>query len=671
VPNADFAGSDSFTYTVSDGTATSNTATVAITVCPVNDGPTAEDDAYSVDEDQVLTIDAPGVLANDSDPEGDALSTTVVTGPANGTLTMNADGSFVYTPSANFAGTDTFVYAAGDGTDAENATVTITVNEIADAPVAAIDNYSTGEDVPFTVGANLGVLANDLDPSGDGLTAEVVDGPAHGTLTMNADGSFTYSPEANWNGTDSFTYKAIANGEEMISSANIVVEPLNDWPVAVDDEVTINADEIAAAAVPEGLMGNDSDIDGDELMATLVEGPEHGTLVLNPDGTYNYVPEEGFTGDDSFRYQLFDGMANSNVATVTLHVIADENEAPVSAADSYATQEGVALTIDAAAGVLANDTDADGDELSAAVVTGPADGTLSMNSDGSLVYTPNDGFVGQDTFTYQASDGTVTGDETTVTIDVAASAALPPTAVDDAFTMAEGEVLEIAAPGVLGNDSDAESDPLTAAVVEGPEHGTVALDANGGFVYTPEAGYTGSDSFTYQASDGAGVSNVATVSITIEAAANQRPEAINDSYSMDEGTTLEITADLGLLLNDIDPEGAPLAASLFSGPLHGSLTLNEDGSFTYTPNTDYTGIDSYLYRISDGELFSALGAVTIHINPVDDPEPAPIPEPEPEPNPCMALDDTLLDQILAEGSDPADSDAALDDPSLSKQEYLA
>jgi VCBS repeat-containing protein len=540
-PNANFNGSDSFTYQASDGMLASDPVTVAIDVCPVNDAPTTADDAYSLDQGTTLTVDAlTGVLANDSDLDGDPLSASVVTGPANGSLSLNADGSFSYTPSANFSGTDSFTYAAGDGTTMTPATVTLTVNPVAQAPVAAIDNYSTGEDVPLTIGTDLGVLANDLNPDGGSLTAEVVTPPAHGALTLNPDGSFSFTPAANYNGSDSFTYKAVSNGQEMVSSANIVIEPLNDAPVAANDEFAIDSSG-AQSATANNVLANDSDIDGDSLTAALVSGPEHGSLSLNADGTFNYTPTQGFTGDDAFRYQLFDGKANSNVATVTLHV---------------------------------------------------ADGTSE---------TP----------------------------------APPPVASDDAFTVQAGSTLTIDAPGLLANDAGEAGQPLTAAAINTPAHGTLTLNADGSFSYTPEASFTGTDTFTYQATDGTVASNTATVTITVEAAQNQRPEAVNDVFNMASGTALNVPAAMGLLTNDTDPEGSALTASLFSPPLHGSVTLAPDGSFSYTPTAGYVGLDAFLYRVSDSELWSALAAVTIHVTPADNgPDQAPVPTP----GPCDGMD---------------------------------
>jgi VCBS repeat-containing protein len=556
-PGANFGGDDSFTYSVSDGSLTSGLATATITVCPVNDAPLAADDAYSVDEDGTLTIAAAGVLTNDSDPESDPLAAALGAGPANGTLSLAADGSFVYTPNANFSGADSFSYTAGDGSLSDEALVTITVNPVADAPVAALDFYSTGEDVPLLVGADLGVLANDLDPAGDGLTAEVITGPEHGTLTLNADGGFTYTSEANYHGADSFTYKAISNGEEMIAAAQIIVEPLNDHPVAVDDEFTLEGD---ADSLTGGVLANDTDIDGDTLTSNLVSGPAHGTLSLGADGTFSYTPEAGYAGDDSFRYQVFDGKANSNVATMTLHIEEGPVEAPTA-----------------------------------------------------------------------------------------------PIAADDAFTMDAGTTLTITPPGVLGNDTDPESDPLTATLVAGPANGTLTMNADGSFAYTPAASFTGADSFTYQATDGLGASNTATVTITVEAVENLRPEAVNDSFTVESGVALDVDAAGGLLANDSDPEGAPLTASLFSGPLHGTLSLAANGSFSYTSNAGYVGLDSFLYRVSDGTLWSALAAVTLHVTPSEEPEPAPVPTPTPTPgpNPCLTADEAndLLDALVQTGND--------------------
>ena len=203
-PAPDFNGTDSFTYTASDGTAVSNVATVTITVTAVNDAPMAINDTASTTEETAVSG---AVLGNDLDVEpGTTLTATLDAGPANGTVTLAANGTFTYTPAVNFSGTDSFTYTASDGAAVSNvATVTIAVTGVNDAPVAANDTASTPEETAVS-GT---VLGNDTDvDTGTTLTATLGASPAHGAVTLNANGSFTYTPTVNFNGTDSFTYTA-------------------------------------------------------------------------------------------------------------------------------------------------------------------------------------------------------------------------------------------------------------------------------------------------------------------------------------------------------------------------------------------------------------------------------------------------------------------------------
>src|SRR5207247_1259434 len=210
-------------------------------VTPVNDAPVAaNDDSYTTPEDTQLTVSAPGVLANDSDVDGDALSAVLVSNPTHGTLTLNGDGSLVYMPALNFNGIDSFTYKASDGQAQSGvATVTITVTPVNDAPVAANDgSYTTQEDNQLTVNST-GVLSNDSDLAGDALIAYTTSFRSHGTLTLNGDGSFTYMPALNYNGIDSFTYKASdGQAQSDVATVTITVTPLNNAPVAVNDSFT-------------------------------------------------------------------------------------------------------------------------------------------------------------------------------------------------------------------------------------------------------------------------------------------------------------------------------------------------------------------------------------------------------------------------------------------------
>jgi VCBS repeat-containing protein len=614
-PTTGYSGSDSFTYKANDGVDDSNTATVSITVAPANVAPVAVNDSYSTPASTALTIAVgSGVLANDTDANGDPLTAVLVANPANGTLTLNANGSFTYTPTTGFSGSDSFTYKANDGSlDSNTATVTITVSALNAAPVAVNDSYSTPASTTLTIAAGSGVLVNDTDANSNPLTAVLVANPTNGTLTLNANGSFTYTPTTGFSGSDSFTYKANDGSlDSNTATVTITVAALNAVPVAVNDSYSTPVSTALTIAVGSGVLANDTDANSDPLTAVLVANPTNGTLTLNANGSFTYTPTTGFSGSDSFTYKANDGSLDSNTATVTITVAA-LNAVPVAVNDSYSTPASTALTIAVGSGVLANDTDANSDPLTAVLVANPTNGTLTLNANGSFTYTPTTGFSGSDSFTYKANDGSLDSNTATVTITVAALNAAP-IAVNDSYSTPASTTLTIAAgSGVLANDTDANSDPLTAVLVANPTNGTLTLNANGSFTYTPTTGFSGSDSFTYKANDGSLDSNTATVTITVSAL-NAAPVAVNDSYSTPASTALTIAAGAGVLANDTDANSNPLTAVLVANPTNGTLTLNANGSFTYTPTTGFSGSDSFTYKANDGSLDSNTATVTITVS---------------------------------------------------------
>ncbi|MGP4058383.1 Ig-like domain-containing protein [Mycobacterium sp. 4D054] len=594
-PAANYNGTDSFTYIIGDGSLTSRTATVTVTVTPVNNAPVAVGDSFGTDEDSGLSGD---VLTNDTDIDGDSLTATLVTGPAHGTLILNADGSFEYTPHADHRGTDIFTYTVTDGTLTSSvATVSITVNQVNDTPTAVDDFFTIDEDAVQS-GT---VITNDGDVDGDPLTVSVVDGPARGTLLLNADGTFTYTPHADYHGTDSFTY-TVTDGTltSSVATVSIVIDPVNDSPVAGDDSFTFDEDHILTG----GVLANDSDVDGDSLTVSLVNGPARGTLILNADGSFTYTPNADYHGTDSFTYTVTDGTLTSSVATVSF-TVNPVNDTPVAGNDSYTVAEDGTFT----GNVLSNDTDVDGDNLTATVVDGPAHGTLTFNADGSFTYTPDTDYHGVDSFTYRASDAATTGNTALVTIAVTAVNDAPVSIHDNVTTNEDTSVTG----NVLANDTDVDGDALQATVVAGPANGTLILNADGTFTYTPNADFHGTDTFTYEAGDGITTSSAATVSITINPV-NDTPVADNDSYATDEDTSLTGS----VLANDTDADGNPLTATLVTGPANGTLTLNADGTFTYTPIADYHGTDSFTYTAGDGAAASSTATVNITVAPVND-----------------------------------------------------
>ncbi|NTV65085.1 MAG: tandem-95 repeat protein, partial [Oscillochloris sp.] len=349
-----------------------------------NTAPVAQNDRYSTNEDTLLTIAAPGLLANDSDTDGNPLSTVKLSDPAHGALALNANGAFSYTPDADWSGTDSFTYQASDGAIGSNAaTVSIVVDPLNDAPVANDDSFGTNEDSPLSIAAP-GLLANDTDAESSSLTAVMVDNPAHGSLTLSASGAFTYTPAANWSGSDSFTYRASdGTANSNLATVTITVSAANDAPVAENDRSSTDEDTKLTIAAP-GLLANDHDPDGDPLTASVIVGPSHGTLTLSSDGAFTYTPAANWSGSDSFTYQASDGTANSNLATVTI-TVNDVNDAPVAANDSFSTDRNTPLSVPAK-GVLSNDTDIDSSTLSALLVSGPTHGTLDLSPTGAFSY---------------------------------------------------------------------------------------------------------------------------------------------------------------------------------------------------------------------------------------------------------------------------------------------
>ncbi|HWQ84888.1 MAG TPA: Ig-like domain-containing protein, partial [Anaerolineales bacterium] len=314
-PDADFNGDDSFTFTVSDGALVSAPAAVSITVEPVNDAPVAAAQAVSTSEDTPLAITLTG-----SDVDLDPLTFAVVDNPAHGTLSGTAP-DLIYTPDADFNGDDSFSFTVSDGAlVSAPAAVSITVEPVNDAPLADSQTVTTEEDTP------LAITLSGSDVDGDSLTFALVADPAHGTLSGTAP-DLLYTPAAGYTGMDSFTF-TVSDGTLVSAPAavNITITPLNDAPVALNDQYTVNEDSVLTVLAAEGVLSNDTDLDGDDLAALLVSGPLHGTLSLDAEGGFIYTPAADFNGEDSFTYRAYDGLEYSEPATVIITV----NEVPES-----------------------------------------------------------------------------------------------------------------------------------------------------------------------------------------------------------------------------------------------------------------------------------------------------------------------------------------------------
>ncbi len=470
-------------------------------------------------------------------------------------------GTLTFTPAANAYGTALVTVVLhdnggtfGGGADTSAPQVfAITVGGVNDAPVANSQTVTTNEDTA----AAIVLVATDVD--GDAL-AYVVGSPAHGTLTGTAP-NLIYIPDANYHGPDTFTFHANDGTlDSNLATVTMTVGAVNDAPVANGQMVTTNEDTAATIVLVA------TDVDGDAL-AYVVGSPAHGTLTGTAPNLI-YIPDANYHGTDSFTFRANDGTMDSNLATVTITINA-ANDAPVAVNDAYSTSEDTALSI-VAAGVLTNDTDIEGDALTAVLVAGPSHGTLTLNANGSFDYMPEANFNGSDSFTYKANDGGL--DSPIATVDITINAANDaPNAVNDSYATNQDATLTIAAAGVLANDYDVDSIVLTAELFSGPTHGSVALNPDGSFVYTPTPGYFGLDAFTYRTSDGLLTSGDALVSIDVRQVASPSgtkfivvDQSVRDTFEYDASGNLVERHDLSLL--DLAPRG---------------VTTNRDGSLRW------------------------------------------------------------------------------------------
>jgi hypothetical protein len=656
-PNVGFSGADSFKYFAWDGQVSSETpATVSISVTPAPRTLEARNDTYQIVQGSTLSISAPGVLGNDTGTINEHPLSAVLVSEAPSGLIFNTNGSFTYTPASSVTGLVTFTYRASDTTLSNTtpvlsniATVGIYVAANNHPPEAHNDTYNTPVNSTLAV-APKGVLANDIGPAGHNLIAVKDSGPAHGTLTLNQDGSFTYVPDANYSGLDSFTYHANdpaatatnVGGNSNIATVTINVKPLAP-PLEARNDTYQMVQNTALVVMAPGVLGNDSGGTNEHpLSAVKGDGPAHGTLTLNANGSLTYVPDATFSGQDSFTYRANNGTATSvgttnglsNLATVGIFV-APVNPPPEAHNDFYNTDQDSPLTV-TSPGVLANDSGGTNDHpLKVISNTGPAHGTVAFAAEGNggFVYTPAAGYFGPDSFSYRISNGTTpppttnaSGDPGTIVPHDVATVAIyvrptnpPPEAHNDYYGTEQDHALTVASPGVLANDAGGSNDhPLKVISNTDPAHGTVAFatDGNGGFVYTPAAGYFGPDSFTYRISNGTTIvppptatgdpgtnvpHDVAIVTIYVRPT-NPPLEARNDFYGTQQNMVLTI-ASPGVLTNDAGgTDDHPLTIVSNTGPAHGTVTFAADGKggFVYTPAADYLGSDSFTYRISNG-----------------------------------------------------------------------
>ncbi len=509
-PPADFNGSETIEYTVSDGHGNTDTATLTVTVTPVGDAPVADDQASETAEDTPVQV-LPAFATADAD--GDPVSIIAFTQGSFGTVVDDGEGGFLYTPAENAHGTDSFTYTVSDGTGATDiATVTVTVTPVNDDPNATPESLTVAED-----GSGVVYPAFDgTDVDGDPVSISGYSQGSHGSVDTDEEGGLVYTPDADFNGTDSFTYKVSdGQGGTDTQTVSVTVTPVNDDPVATPESLTVAED--GSGVVYPAFAG--TDVDGAPVSISGFTQGTHGSVDTDEEGGLVYTPDADFNGIDSFTYTVSDGQGGTDTQTVSVTVTPVE-DGPEAVDAAVSTDEDVGVTVYPSF----PGTDPDGDDVFISAYSQGAHGSVAPDLEGGLTYTPDPDYNGNDTFTYTVSDGNGNTDtaEVTVTVD----------AVNDA-PKAQDSVLEVdvdtaTAGAVVATDTD--GDTLTYTLAEAPDHGTVELDGVGGYIYTPDEGYTGFDNFVMQVSDGNGGSDLATV--TLEVAQENFPVSGGQSVSL-------------------------------------------------------------------------------------------------------------------------------------------
>ncbi|TXB59419.1 Ig-like domain-containing protein [Phaeodactylibacter luteus] len=586
-----------------------NNAATASYLCPLDDAPEAMDDPVMVDEDAgPINI---AVLANDDfGRNGPGIGPiTITVGTDNGgTATVNNNGTpndptddtIDYNPAPNFFGTETFTYQICDRDgDCDDAVVTVTVNAVNDAPVAANDMYTTDEDMQLMGN----VTDNDTDVDGPMVNITLVTDVANGMLMLNPDGTFTYTPDMDYNGPDSFEYSYCDGGTPDLcdtASVMITVAPVNDPPVITKDNMT---PDTIFVTVPEDMVDTTcvtvTDVDGDMVTCTFTS-PANGTSVQLNDTCVIYTPGLNYFGPDQIIKFADDGNGGRDTVII-IYDVTPVNDAPVAANDMYTTDEDMQLM----GNVTDNDTDVDGPMVNITLVTDVANGMLMLNPDGTFTYTPDMDYNGPDSFEYSYCDGGTPDlcDTASVMITVA-PVNDPPVITKDNMTP---DTIFVTVPEDMVDTTcvtvtDVDGDMVTCTFTS-PANGTSVQLNDTCVIYTPGLNYFGPDQIIKFADDGNGGRDTVIIIYNVTPV-NDKPVAMDDSYTFNEDETS--MGDVSLNDTDIETADADLQFTLLEDVENGMLTFNMDGTFSYTPDAGFNGADSLTYQVCDNDMMMPL-----------------------------------------------------------------
>ena len=602
-----------------------------------NSAPIASDDGNIVNEGGT-TIG--NFLTNDTDPEDDILQFVgLVKVPDNGSLLTDKNGDYEYNHNGSETFSDFFTYVVSDGECYDTADVVLTINPVNDVPVVVKDTFYVNEGDTLTVLSSNPklIINNDIDP--DNLTSELIaqlkippsyNDNSKGIFQLGTTGAFRYIHDCNDADVDYFQY-ILNDGISTSLEDSVIIFILNEAPFgepdfySVQNGETINIDELS------GALSNDLDSNScDVLRVNLIKPPSYhiGSFTLETTGAFTYIHDGSLTpSEDYFVYQLSDGEDNA-IETDTVFITIN-NPGPNTQTFNFAVDEGKELVVDSAQGILSASSGNLNLPITAEIHQLPFRGTLlpsnSIDPNGSFIYkhdcsdTPN-----EDYFLFKVKDSV---SETIDTVHITINNVCP-TGQNDFYNLSEGQTIDINSTiGVLLNDTDDNvCDPRTASLVTPPLHhvGGFTLNSDGSFTYTHDDSENFEDQFSYRLSDGECSGAVYTVILSIDSVDDKPPLAIDDSYipCIKEGETLDITTyGDGVLGNDTDPDvkDDTLQAILIEDVSHGSLTFNDDGTFSYTHNGNEETVDYFRYIAFDGDFNSLDTAlVTLCIDQVND-----------------------------------------------------
>ena len=578
-PDTGFHGTDSFTYSVEDqyGRDSAGSATVTLDVnLPAS--PQAIADSYTTTAGTTLTETASGGLLADDTGTGIAISSN--TPPAVGNLTVNSDGSFAYVPATGASGIETFSYTIDD---AFGRTSTAEV-QIDVTPTVEDGSATTPYDTPLVEPAP-GVLGGAV---GSGLQITSYTFRSDANLSIDPDGGFTLTPSASLTGSYQFSFTAQDSSGLTVGGTFTVGVGAPAAPVAATYGLTTAANTDLDVSAADGVLSQDL---GASLTVTGNSHPSDGSVSMASDGSFTYIPDDGFSGYDSFSYTITDAVGQTATGWVDVDV------APVAVDQTYGTGFETPITVD-----LLNRDIGSGLTGGDLLTTPTGDGTWSL-SGGSLTFTPADGFAGEATFTYDFTDSSGQPATGSVAFDVALPAS--PTAGEVDFSTPAGQTLDGGSGALLASSTGYE---IAIQSTSSPSHGDLVAGGLGGFAYTPAPGFSGVDHFAFTVTDPFGQTSTGEAVITV------LPVANDAGYSTPCGSALTVPAADGLLSTDL---GTSLRVVSVSGDTaHGTLIWNPDGAFTYTPTAGQCSQTEPLrYTLSDQAEDAATATVTFDVGP--------------------------------------------------------